>query len=130
MVRAAWPAVRVEHVEATGLGDVPQLGEELTVRAFVALGTLMPDDVEVEVVHGRVDANDRIVEGRTSILNPLEQYEGNRWRCETTVPLAQAGAFGYTVRVRPRNAAMASTSELGLGLSRPSRPGMFEGDLR
>mgnify|MGYP001206388316 CR=1 FL=1 len=129
-VRATWPAVRVEHVEATGLGDVPQLGEELTVRAFVALGTLMPDDVEVEVVHGRVDANDRIVEGRTSILNPLEQYEGNRWRCETTVPLAQAGAFGYTVRVRPRNAAMASTSELGLEAVPPEPAGMFEGDLR
>ena len=45
-VRAAWPAVRVDHVEAAGVGDAPEVGSTLEVRAFVSLGELSPDDVD------------------------------------------------------------------------------------
>ena len=37
-VRAGWADVRVEHVESHGVGDNPEVGSVLTVRAFVALG--------------------------------------------------------------------------------------------
>ncbi|MEO5653329.1 MAG: alpha-glucan family phosphorylase, partial [Marmoricola sp.] len=46
-VRAAWPGVRVEHIESEGVGDQAEVGETLNVRAFVALGSLSADDVEV-----------------------------------------------------------------------------------
>ena len=39
-VRAGWPAVRVEHVETSGIGDAPEVGDTLSVRGFVALGDL------------------------------------------------------------------------------------------
>ena len=39
-VRGAWPHVRVEHVESSGVGDSPEVGATLTVRAFVSLGDL------------------------------------------------------------------------------------------
>jgi len=55
----AWPQVRIEHVE-TG-ADGQALGSALTVRVSVALGTLTPDDVLVEVVYGRPDDADEIV---------------------------------------------------------------------
>ena len=38
-----WPGVRVEHVESSGVGDAPEVGDTLSVRAFVALGDLSPD---------------------------------------------------------------------------------------
>ena len=59
-VRAAWPSVRVDHVEAAGVDDAPEVGSTLEVRAFVSLGQLSPEDVEVQVVHGRVDEHDQI----------------------------------------------------------------------
>ena len=34
-VRAGWAGVRVEHVESSGVGDAPEVGATLTVRAFV-----------------------------------------------------------------------------------------------
>ena len=34
-VRAGWPRVRVEHVESSGVGDAPEVGDTLSVRAFV-----------------------------------------------------------------------------------------------
>ena len=68
-VRAGWNDVRVEHVESHGLGDNPEVGSMLTVRAFAALGALTPDDVAVEVVHGVIDGDDDLVD---TAVTPLE----------------------------------------------------------
>ena len=112
-VRAAWDAVRVEHVEGT-VPRAREVGDSLDVRAYVALGALAPDDVEVQLVHGRTDENDVIV---TAALTPLvlaESYDGGRHCFAATVALERAGAFGYTVRVVPRNEHLASVAELGV----------------
>ena len=50
-VTAAWPGVRVDHVEADDGALTP--GGRLTIRASIALGELTPDDVAVEVVYGQ-----------------------------------------------------------------------------
>ena len=42
------------------VSDSPQVGDELHVRAFVSLDGLSPDDVEVQVVHGRVTESDEL----------------------------------------------------------------------
>ena len=44
----------------------------------------------------------------------VETYEGGRHRFDADVDIDQSGAFGYTVRVVPRNDALASVAELGL----------------
>ncbi len=59
-VVAAWPQVRIEHVESEAAGQ--RLGSALTVRVTVALGELSTDDVTVEVVYGRPDEDDEIVQ--------------------------------------------------------------------
>jgi starch phosphorylase len=113
-VREAWPAVRVDHVEAHGAGDTPELGATLTLRAFVSLGDLDPSDVEVQVVHGRVDEADRLADTSTAALAHLEAYEGGRHRFEGDLKLDRTGSFGYTVRVLPRHPLLAGPAELGL----------------
>ena len=113
-VRAGWPGVRVEHVEASGVGDSPERGSQLSVRAYVALGELTDADVLVELASGRVDHNDRIVHPTFSALSPVEGYDGNRWRYEATVVLDDTGPFGYTVRVLPDHEGLHDPAELGL----------------
>ena len=113
-VLAGWPGVRVEHVEASGVGDAPQRGQHLVVRAFVALGDLSREDVTVELVSGRVDHNDRIVNRRVMPLTAMEKYEGNRWRYESEFDLVDTGAFGYTVRVLPNHPGLRTAAELGV----------------
>ena len=62
-VIAAWPQVRIEHVESEPTGSAGQrLGSALDVRVSVALGELTRDDVTVEVVYGRPDEDDQIVQ--------------------------------------------------------------------
>jgi len=113
-VRGAWSGVHVEHVESEGVGDAPEMGATITVRAFVALGELGPDDVEVQVVHGRTGSEDELVDTRITPMAPGESWEGNRHRFDAAVRLDHSGSFGYTIRVVPRNAALASVAELGL----------------
>src|SRR3712207_7568676 len=50
------------HVESAGVSDSPQVGDEVTVRAFVSLGSLTPDDVEVQLVYGRVSPSDTLTD--------------------------------------------------------------------
>ncbi|HEY0888417.1 MAG TPA: alpha-glucan family phosphorylase [Nocardioides sp.] len=113
-VLAGWGGVRVEHVESSGVGDAPEVGAVLAVRAFVALGELTPEDVEVQLLHGPADAEDRLVRVSATPLARAESYEGSRHCFEGSLTLDRSGAFGYTVRVVPRNPRLGSVAELGL----------------
>ena len=112
--RSQWPLLRVDHVEADGVGDSVSLGTPITVRAFVSLGELTPDDVLVQVVHGRVDADDRFIAPRHAAMQPAEAFEPGGWEYRLTLPLEQNGPFGYTVRILPHHAGLAAPEEMGL----------------
>lgn len=113
-VRAAWPSTQVEHVEIQGIGDTVNLGTKVEIRANIALGDLAPDDVLVQVVHGRVDSSDRIVQAEYGEMTRTEGYEGNHWLYTLGLDLDQNGPFGYTVRILPSHRGLASPQEMGL----------------
>jgi starch phosphorylase len=111
-VVAAWPGVTVRRVEADEGGRA--LGGHLPVRVLVELGDLSPDEVDVQVAYGRVDDQDELSGAEVAPLKQNGRRQGDGWLFEGEVPLATAGAFGYTVRVVPRHDGIAETSELGL----------------
>jgi starch phosphorylase len=113
-VRAGWDHVRIDHLDSAGVSEAPVVGGALELQAYVSLGTLSPDDVAVQLVHGRVKGEDAILEPAITTLALTESYEGGRHRFETTVRLDRPGPFGYTVRVLPHHPALASAAELGL----------------
>jgi starch phosphorylase len=129
-VRAAWKGVRVDHVESSGVGDAPELGSTLEVRAFVSLGELKPDDVDVQVVHGRVDEHDQLTGSQVVSLRHAEAYEGGRHRYVGEIKLERTGPFGYTTRIVPRHRLLADSAEMGLAVLPASTPVMDSGDLR
>ncbi len=113
-VRAAWPNVRVDHVDSSGVGDSPEVGAQMSVHIFVSLGDLSPEDVDVQVLHGRVKHEDDLVDVSVTSLKHAETYEAGRHRYEGLVTLAKTGAFGYTARVVPMNDRLVSSAELAL----------------
>jgi starch phosphorylase len=113
-LRAGWPGVRVDHVDSSGVSDSPQVGDEVQVRAFVSLGGLAPEDVEVQVVYGRVTPGDTLVDTRMVVVAHAESYEAGRHRYEGSLTLRRTGPFGYTVRVLPKRDHLANAAELGL----------------
>ena len=114
-VLQAWPGVRVDHVDSQIDGD-PELGGTLRLRAEIELAGLGADDVEVEAAFGTVDGDDRLGAIETVPLNLVEKSDG-RARFEGGVPLTRTGSFGYTVRVLPKNALLASSAELGVSVT-------------
>jgi starch phosphorylase len=127
-VRAAWPGVHIEHIEA-GDGERGP-GELLPVRASVALGELSPGDVTVEVVCGRVGDDDEIAGPEISPLALSGPPDGGIARYAGDARLGRPGPFGYTVRVVPGHPLLATEAEMGL-VSYPDAPaGMTSGDLR
>ncbi|MEV5968971.1 alpha-glucan family phosphorylase [Streptomyces sp. NPDC051921] len=117
-VRGAWPKVSVDHVEVgDGLeGDADaELGATPAVRVRVALGELGPEDVEVQAVTGRVDADDRLLDPRTSVLKPAGRPDlDGRLPYAGALSLDRTGPFGCTVRVLPTHPLLAHPAELGL----------------
>ncbi len=112
-VRGAWRGVAIDHVESSGVADVPAIGETLEVRVFASLGELSPDDVDVQVVHGRIQHDDNLVDTSAESLSLAESYEGGRHRFDGQIALSATGPFGYTVRILPKNAHLAGPAELG-----------------
>ncbi|MBI9116073.1 alpha-glucan family phosphorylase [Sanguibacter suaedae] len=113
-VRGDWAHVRVDHVDSEGLGEAPKVGDRLAVKAYVSLGGLSPEDVDVQIVHGRVLETDEMSSFVTESLAPVETYEDGRHAFGGEVVLEASGPFGYTVRIVPRHAGLANVAELGL----------------
>ncbi len=112
-VTAAWPKVHVSHVESGGVDAVPQVGDDLRLRATVDIDGLAPTDVAAEVVYGRARDSDRIDDVVHQGLE-LASGEDRPVVFAGTVPLARAGSFGYNVRVVPSHPLLASAAEMGL----------------
>ncbi|MDQ3505644.1 MAG: alpha-glucan family phosphorylase, partial [Actinomycetota bacterium] len=112
-VSTAWPGVQVAHVDASGVGDIPELGAPLTMRAQIELPGLSPADVDVQAVYGRVDDHEQLHDVTTSSMR-LEGSDGDQHWYVGEVPLTRSGPFGYTVRVLPAHPRLTGPAELGL----------------
>lgn len=113
-VRSGWAQVRVDHVESGGVGEVAKVGDTLHVKAYISLGELSPQDVEVQVVHGKVSEADELGAFTVAALAPTETFEAGRHAFAGDVRLDASGPFGYTVRVVPKHKGLSSIADVGL----------------
>ena len=109
----AWPQVHVEGVEANG-SDPMEVGAELQVKARVDLGSLSPQDVEVQLFHGVVDSLGEIPSPRTVVMSHNGSHDGGKWAFKGAIPCRASGQYGYAVRVLPRHPGLANLFEPGL----------------
>ncbi len=113
-VTSQWSAVRVEGVDSQDLSDAPQVGDKLHVRTMVALGSLKPEDVTVQIVYGRASEADQLSDTEAQDLRCVESYDGGRHRFEGILEISRTGSFGYSVRVLPHHRGLSNPAELGL----------------
>jgi starch phosphorylase len=109
-ITEAWPQVRIVEVAADD--SATAVGTRRRLRSEVDLGSLTPDDVRVEVVHGAVDADGQIVAPDmepmqcTGDSDPTTRYETS-FLCDTS------GEYGFTVRVVPMHDDLISPADTG-----------------
>jgi len=108
-----WKDVRIERVEADDTRELP-VGSFLTVRASVHLGHVRPEDVAVELYHGRVDPSDSLVEGASDEMKLHERGEhGTTWFVGK-VPCIRSGQHRFAVRVVPRHEGLPHRFDTGM----------------
>ena len=112
-VRAGWDQVAVDHVESLD-GDQVEVGTKIHVTTLVQLGGLSPDDIEVQLVTGRMGGDERLYDLRVTPFPTGVEVDGGLRRYEGWVEAQRAGAIGYTVRVVPHHPLLSSPAELGL----------------
>ncbi len=113
-VTASWAGVGIDHVDATGISDTPQVGDTVEVHAYVSLGDLQPSAVQVQMVLGRASSSDELQDIETLPLTHAESYEGGRHQFSGTLTLQRTGSLGWTVRVLPDHHRLSNVAELGL----------------
>ena len=114
-MRKDWPQVQVSDVQIASK-DRPSIsvGESLLIRANVHLGAVDPQHVRVEAYHGEVDNGDLHNPGAT-VLNQTSQVDGNgTYLYEGSVPAAESGTYGFSVRVVPIHPCLMQAHELRL----------------
>jgi starch phosphorylase len=110
-VEAAWSAVAVTGVHADS--GTAELGAKRAVQASVRLGSLTPDDVDVQLVHGPVGAAEEITTPATVNLVCGAQEGDGSYRYEGSFDCGSSGRYGFTVRVLPSHPQLNTPVELG-----------------
>lgn len=103
----AWPHLHVESIDG-GVSEVA-LGYPMHVSPQVFLDTLGPDDVSVEIVAGRVNADSEITNFFTTPMQAAEQKEPGSYRFESMIQTgSRSGLYGYAIRVLPKHPDLVS----------------------
>lgn len=112
-VRAYWSQVRIEGVEAA-VPPQPRVGIRIPMRVVLDLGQLTPQDVQVELYMGKVNAQRELVHTGTLPLQYQGPTEGHRHAFGGDFPCINPGTHGYTVRVVPSHPDLRDPLDLGL----------------
>lgn len=110
-VTCAWSAVRVRDHRIL---DDTLSGRPATVQIRVRLGTLLPADVDVTLLAGRLTAAGEIVAPKAIPAAWSARAGRSGHRYEATIPPGDSGSYGFVVRVTPSHPLLADSHDLGL----------------
>jgi starch phosphorylase len=99
-IRQAWSEVRIETVEQPADGALP-VGTSFRTRARVRLGSLLPEDVRVELYLGRLDPSGNFTDAASIPMQPASHEGNGDFWFEAGASCARSGKHGFTVRLRP-----------------------------
>ena len=111
-IEAGWPAVAVVAVSGAD-SDVTALGATRSVQAEVALGSLSPQDVSVQLMHGVVGEGDQLVDPAIEVLSETGTSSAGTVSYTGNLQIRRAGRYGYTIRVVPNHADLVNAVDLG-----------------
>jgi starch phosphorylase len=103
-IEGAWGQVQVREMHVSG--DEVKVGAEVEVVTKVHLGTLSPDDVQVQLYYGALNQRGEIGQGEALTMQPASNGNGNGTGVYTfaaKVAYHTSGERGLSVRVLPKH---------------------------
>lgn len=95
-----WDSIRIESPVRDGDGPF-RAGESFRANAIVHLGKLDPEEVEVQLVYGKLKAIDKLAESHTSLMTIQEERGNGTYLYACTIICKVSGRYGFTARVIP-----------------------------
>ena len=108
----SWPQIRIESVEQSEL-DSLTVGGDLEVRASVRLGSLRPEDVEVQLYTGQLDGQRQLVHAQAVPMR-CEHSNTQTHLYAGTIPCRRSGMHGFGVRILPKHPDLVHPYDPGL----------------
>lgn len=112
-INAEWNQVRIESVDAP-IAEPHHVGGTIPVTVRVHLGAIRPEDVEVQLCYGLIDAMGDVANPVARALTLTPEGGGKVTTFTGSVPCSASGQFGFGVRVLPRHANLSNPFEPGL----------------
>ncbi|MDR3336921.1 MAG: alpha-glucan family phosphorylase [Treponema sp.] len=111
-LKQSWDAIKIVKIESNAK-PVMQRGDALTVTAYIELGALSPEELQVELYHGSVSTQTREIErARVTEMKALSQ-EGNTHLYQIRVECTDTGWQGHTIRILPKHPALVHPFRTG-----------------
>jgi starch phosphorylase len=107
-----WDAIKIIKIESNAK-PVMQRGDSLTVNAYIELGALTPDELQVELYHGPVSSQTRDIEHAKAVDMKAQGQEGNCYLYQIKVECVDTGWQGHTVRILPKHPALVHPYRTG-----------------
>jgi starch phosphorylase len=114
-MRKDWPEVKITDVQiANPDRQNIQVGEALHLTTKVHLGKVDPKHVRVEAYHGEAE-NNSLRNPTATVLNERGWLgNGGDYLYEGSIPAAESGTYGFSVRVVPTYQHLLQPHELRL----------------
>ncbi|MHC5082890.1 MAG: alpha-glucan family phosphorylase [Planctomycetota bacterium] len=125
--RDAWSDLEIRNVETRTVkgenfsdwdSNQPELavGSKVSVDAHIHLGRLNPEDVSVQIYHGRVDSTGKVEDGQIAEMTYVDETI-NADRVATfngTIPCRVSGRHGFSLRILPKHPDLVEPYEPGM----------------
>jgi len=107
-----WGELQIIKVDADTSKDLT-VNDELKVNSWVKLGSLKPEDVNVEIYYGALDHDGNIVNGNSKIMHTIGHSDGV-YQYTGSISCSTSGLHGFTIRILPFHKDLANPYEMHL----------------
>jgi starch phosphorylase len=112
-LKDSWDQLKIVRIEAN-TKPVMQRGDLLNVTAYVDLGQMSPNDLQVELYHGTVSNQNKEITNAHRTEMKWTGSKDNLNMYHVKVECADTGFQGHTVRILPKHEALIHPYRTGL----------------
>ncbi|HEY9812932.1 MAG TPA: alpha-glucan phosphorylase, partial [Candidatus Sericytochromatia bacterium] len=108
-----WYNIKIVSVDVSATEQI-QVNQKVSVKALINLAGLTPNDVQIELYQGAVNADGEITNGTSVVM----QHQGKDQQGDSIytadILYSASGLQGLSLRVLPKHQNLSSPHELGL----------------
>ncbi len=108
-----WSGIRVSTPKLITEADFI-VGDTFRITLQVFLGELTPEEVEVQIYHGKVKSSDHLEDSRAETMWLQETISEGSHIYACTITCSDSGRYGYTARVIPKGDEVLNSHTPGL----------------